>query len=156
MFLERNSMDKNKKDARMAVSGVFSIFLLILLSIVIELLTGGCSPRVIEHIVYQHDTTKVVKVDSIWKYEKDSVFVKEKGDTVYKYVERIRYRDRYKVDTLVRVKVDSVVVERVKEVKVEKPLSWWQKSKIGAFWYLFGAVIILLLWTFRKPLLKLL
>lgn len=114
------------------------------------LLASSCSPKIYERVVYQKDTTYVSKIDSIYKYERDSVFVKEKGDTVYKYVERIRYRDRYKVDTLVKVRVDSVSVERVKEVKVEKPLSWWQKFRIGAFWWLLGAVVALLLWTFRK------
>ena len=33
---------------------------------------------------------------------------------------------------------------------VEKPLSWWQSFKIGAFWWLLAAVVGLLLWTFRK------
>lgn len=37
-----------------------------------------------------------------------------------------------------------------KEVKVEKELTWWQKFRIGAFWWLLGAVVLLLLWTFRK------
>jgi flagellin-specific chaperone FliS len=130
---------------------------LIAIIYVVMMLVGfcSCSPRIIENTIIQHDTTRIVKVDSIWKYEKDSVFVKEKGDTIYKYVEKIRYRDRYKVDTLVRVKVDSVTVERVKEVKVQQPLSWWQKFRLVAFWWLVGAVLALLLWTTRKLWLKL-
>ena len=48
-------------------------------------------------------------------------------------------------DTLVK---EAQIIE--KEVKVEKPLSWWQKLEIGAFWWLLGAVVLLLLWTFRK------
>ena len=39
-------------------------------------------------------------------------------------------------------------------VEVEKPLSWWQRFKIGGFWYLCGAVLLLLLWTFRKLIFK--
>lgn len=35
-------------------------------------------------------------------------------------------------------------------VEVEKPLSWWQKFRMDAFWWLLGAVVLLLLWTFRK------
>ena len=35
-------------------------------------------------------------------------------------------------------------------IKVDKPLSWWQSLKIGAFWWLLGAVVLLLIWTFRK------
>ena len=37
-----------------------------------------------------------------------------------------------------------------KEVPVEQPLSWWQKFRMDAFWWLLGAVVLLLLWTFRK------
>ena len=116
----------------------------------------SCSPRIIENISYQRDTTYVqqVKVDSV--YRRDSVFIREKGDTVIIYKERIRDRYVFRHDTLRLVKVDSVVVERVKEVKVEKPLSAWKTAKIAAFWWLVAAVLLLLLWTFRKPILKLL
>lgn len=131
-----------------AMTGLFivSLFLLLILS--------GCSPRIYERVVYQKDTTYVSKIDSIYKYERDSVFVREKGDTVYKYVERVRYRDRYKVDTLIKVMVDSVAVERIKEVKVEKPLSWWQRAKIGAFWWMVAILLIGVVWIFRKPILR--
>ena len=119
-------------------------------------LAVSCSPKIYERVVYQHDTTYVqsVKVDSVFR--KDSVFVREKGDTVFIYKERIRDRYVFRHDTLRLVKVDSVAVERVKEVKVEKPLSAWKSAKIGAFWWLVAAVLLLLLWTFRKPILKLL
>lgn len=125
------------------------------LFILLILIAASCSPRIIEHVVVQRDTLKVVKVDSIWNYQHDSVFVKEKGDTVYKYVEHIRYRDRVKVDTLIKVRVDSVAVERVKEVKVAQPLSGWKKFQIGAFWWLAAAALALLIWTLRKPIMKL-
>lgn len=49
---------------------------------------------------------------------------------------------------------ESEVIERVKEVKVEQPLSWWKSFKIGAFPWLFCACAALILWAFRKPLLK--
>lgn len=116
----------------------------------------SCSPKIYERVVYQHDTTYVqqVKVDSV--YRRDSVFVREKGDTVFIYKERIRDRYVFRHDTLRLVKVDSVVVERVKEVEVEKPLSAWKTAKIEAFWWLIASVLLLLLWTFRKPILKLL
>lgn len=43
----------------------------------------------------------------------------------------------------------------VKEVQVEKPLTLWQKTRIRAFWPLLVLVIGLLVWTIRKPLVKL-
>ena len=120
-----------------------------------NLMLSGCSPRIYERVVTQRDTIRVVQRDSVRFYDRDSIFIREKGDTIYQYVEKWRWRDRVRVDTFYRVRVDSVAVERIKEVQVEKPLSWWQKLKIRAFWGLAGAVLLLLLWTFRKPLLKL-
>lgn len=133
----------------------FVFYLIVGFAILLVMVTS-CSPRIIETIRYQRDTTYVqqVKVDSV--YRRDSVFVRENGDTVFIYKERIRDRYVFRHDTLRLVKVDSVAVERVKEVKVEKPLSAWKSAKIGAFWWLVAAVLLLLLWTFRKPILKLL
>lgn len=130
-----------------------SVFYLIVVCAV--LLATSCSPRIVEHIRYQRDTTYIVKRDSVRFYDRDSIFIREKGDTIYQYVEKWRWRDRVRVDTFYRVRVDSIAVERIKEVQVAKPLSWWQNLKIRAFWGLLGAVLLLLLWIFRKPLLKL-
>ena len=117
-------------------------------------LLPGCSPKIVERVSYVHDTTNVVRIDSVRYYQRDSIFVREKGDTIFQYVERIRYRDRFRIDTLVQMREvrDTAFVER----KVEKPLSWWQKARIGAFWWLCGALVLALLWIFRKPLLSLL
>ena len=116
----------------------------------------SCSTiRYIDREVVVHDTTKVVVRDSLHFYDRDSVFVKEKGDTVYKYVEKWRIRDRWHTDTLVRVRVDSVAVYQDRIVEVEKPLTAWQRLKIGGFWYLCGAVLVLLAWCTRKWWLRL-
>ena len=38
----------------------------------------------------------------------------------------------------------------------DKPLSWWQSLKIGAFWWLLGGLVLCLVILFRKPLAALL
>ena len=131
-----------------------ALLLALLLSVILLTLASSCSPRIVEHIRYQHDTTYVVKRDSVRFYDRDSIYIREKGDTVYQYVEKWRWRDRVRVDTFYRTRVDSVAVEHTKIVEVEKPLSWWRKWQIGAFWWLCGAVALLLLWTFRKFIFK--
>ena len=70
-----------------------------------------------------------------------------KGKTVYVPVQVPVH------DTLI---VEKEAVETIKEVEVEKPLSWWERLKIGAFWWLLGGFIALLLWATRKLWLKLL
>ena len=143
-----------RKAERNAVGRAAGVLLALLLSVILLSLASSCSPRIVEHIRYQHDTTYVVRRESVRFYDRDSIYIREKGDTVYKYVEKWRWRDRVRVDTFYRTRVDSVAVEHTKIVEVEKPLSWWRKWQIGAFWWLCGAVVLLLLWTFRKFIFK--
>lgn len=116
------------------------------------LLVSACSPKIIEKVVVQHDTTLVHHRDSV--LHRDSIYVKEwvKGDTVhhYEYRDRFIYKDRWR-DSVV-VKVDSFAVETIKEVQVEKPLSWGKRAKLGLFWWVFAVAVGLGVWTFRKPL----
>jgi len=118
----------------------------------LPILSAGCSPKIIERVVYQRDTTVVHHRDTTFR--RDSVYIREwmKGDTVYieKYKDRFVYRDRWRDS--IRVVRDSVAVETIKEVKVEKPLSWSQKAKIGAFPWILLALIGAVLWIFRKYL----
>ena len=131
--------------------GVAGVALSLLLVLAVA---ASCSPRIVESVrtefVYRDREVR----DSL--YFRDSIYVKEqvKGDTVYldKYVCKYIYKDRYRTDTLLREVRDTTFCE----VKVEKPLSKMQTAKIGAFWWLLGAVIALLAWIFRKPILNLL
>ena len=125
---------------------------LMVVLILLPILSAGCSPKIIERVVYQRDTTVVHHRDTTFR--RDSVYIREwmKGDTVYieKYKDRFVYRDRWRDS--IRVVRDSVAVETIKEVKVEKPLSWSQKAKIGAFPWILLALIGAVLWIFRKYL----
>lgn len=127
----------------------------ILLLLILLPCLPSCSPKIVEKVVYQHDTTTVHHRDSIFR--KDSVYVKEwmKGDTVYidRFRDRYIYKDRWRDS--IRVVCDSVAFETIKEVKVEKPLSWWQKARMGAFWWLLAGLAACLGWIFRKQLLSL-
>lgn len=133
--------------------GTWALLVLMLLAAWMLFMLQGCSPKIVDRIDVRHDTTYVhtVQIDSVFR--RDSVFIREKGDTVYYYRERIRDRYKFVHDTLRLVKVDSVAVERVKEVEVEKPLSVGQSLKIRAFWWLFAGLIISAAWIFRKPIL---
>lgn len=92
------------------------------------LLVVACSPRIVEHVRVQRDTTYIerLQVDSL--YIRDSVFIREKGDTVYQYRERIRDRYRFIHDTTFIHRTDTLMVE--KERLVEKQLSRWQSFSI--------------------------
>lgn len=114
----------------------------------------SCSPRIVEHLVVQRDTTYIsqLKRDSV--YFRDSIYIREqvKGDTIYIKEYRDRWRDRIREvhDTIINLQVDSVAVERVKEVKVEKPLPLGKKVRLWAFLPL----LVLALVGWRKEILK--
>ena len=66
-----------------------------------------------------------LRIDSV--YNRDTVNIYERGDTVY--LQTIKWRERFKVDTVRYEKIDSIpyFVEVVKEVNV---LTKWQKIRL--------------------------
>ena len=118
------------------------------IGIILLALLSACSPKIVERIVVQRDTTVVHHRDSILR--RDSVWMKEyvKGDTVFieRYKDRYVFRDRWRDSIQVRERHDTTTVE----VKVERQLTWAQKAKIGAFPWVLLALVGALLWIFRK------
>ena len=126
----------------------------IVTAVSVSVFLAGCSPRIVEKVRTEYITETVHHRDTT--YSRDSIYIREwmKGDTVYldRYRDRYIYRDRWKDS----VKVVEVHDTTSVQVKVDKPLSGIQKAKIGAFWWLLSAVILLLAWIFRKPVLSIL
>ena len=97
-------------------------FLLILI-----LFIGSCtSTRLVPVETVRVDSVFVAKIERDSIYERDSVFVAVKADTVFKTSLKYVYRDRLVRDTVFRLKCDTVT----KVVEVEKPLTYWQRKKI--------------------------
>ncbi len=68
-----------------------------------------------------------LRIDSV--YNRDTVNIYERGDTVY--LQTIKWRERFKLDTVSVVRVDSIPypVEVVREVNV---LTKWQRLRLNA------------------------
>lgn len=126
----------------------------IVTAVAVSVLLAGCSPRIVEKVRTEYITETVHHRDTT--YSRDSIYIREwlKGDTVFvdRFRDRYIYRDRWKDS----VKVVEVHDTTSVQVKVDKPLSGIQKAKIGAFWWLLSAVILLSAWIFRKPVLSIL
>ena len=107
---------------------------------------SGCSPRILVREVVRDSLIVRTTLDSVYLYEKDSIFIKQKGDTVWLERWSIRYKDKLieKKDTTYINKVE------VKEVAVPAQLNWWQKWQIRSFWWLFGVVAIVVGWQIIK------
>lgn len=87
----------------------------------------------------------------------DSVYVREtlKGDTllIEKWRERIVYRSSVAKDTLI-VRDTIAYPYPVEVVKEVNKLTWWQQTRVNAFWWLLGAVAAAALWIFRKRIFR--
>lgn len=114
-------------------------FLYLVFAVLVSLVLTGCkTTKVVEvpvevvktEYVYRDRVDTVIKNDFIKIH--DSIYVQISGDTVYKYVERIKYLNSnnnhmsYKTDTL--VKIDSIPVPITNTVYKEvNKMFWWQK-----------------------------
>lgn len=49
--------------------------------------------------------------------------------------------------------IKEVPVPYPEPVYIERNFTWWERLKIGAFWYLLGISLISICWKFRKPIL---
>ena len=97
------------------------------------------------------DTIYINKLqrDSIYMY--DSVFVKDKGDTVFVEKYKYLYRDKLVRDTLYINRTDSVQVP----YPVEKELTKWQQFRMDFGGWAIGIVIITILIVVGRMVYKL-
>ena len=90
-------------------------------------------------LVAQNNYVGHIKADSVML--RDSIFIREKSDTVYYTKYRTIYKERLRVDTVVRCDTlyrdREVVVERVREVE-RRNFLYWKLPLV--------ALVLLLLW----------
>lgn len=118
-------------------------------------LLGSCTTtKYVEVPVVHNDTTIVTKHqrDSIWMH--DSIMVSEKGDTVRIEKWQTKYVEKQVHDTTYIAKVDTI--REVFTNEVEKPLTWWQQTKmhIGAI-ALYLLALLVIIWVAKRHLGKL-
>ena len=95
----------------------------------------------------RYDSVMIEKLlrDSV--FVRDSVYLKEKGDTIYKYKDRFVYVYKNRVDTFFAEKIR----EKEVPVPVERKLTWWEVVKMEWLDRIFAAlVIVALYWTIKE------
>ena len=121
----------------------------ILFLLFMTLLLGSCKmkEKIVEVPIPQIKTEikyiDKVKYDSI--YLKDSVYIIQKGDTVYNTKVAYRYKYKYLKDTITINKTDTITrLQKVTEIKVKNQLNVVQKTLmyIGLFSLLMFIIII--------------
>jgi len=104
------------------------VWTVILLAILIVFLLTGCKTKTIlvpvEKVKIEYKER--LRVDSV--YNRDTLHLFTRGDTVY--LQSIKWRERFRTDTLRIVKTDSIPypVEVVREVNV---LTKWQRWRLN-------------------------
>ena len=107
-----------------------------LVLMVLCVLVMMCSCKSQERVVtvYSHstDTLTQTKVERDSIYAHDSIYVRDRGDTVWIERWHTRWRERLLADTVYVAKCDTLTkTETITEYR-EKELTWWQKTKMGA------------------------
>ena len=110
------------------IKHTFRLILLIPLLLVLSLFAGCKSKTVlvpVEKVKIEYRDR--LRVDSV--YNRDTVNIYERGDTVYLHT--IKWRERFKFDTVSVVRVDSIPypVEVIQEVN---KLTKWQRWRLNA------------------------
>ena len=121
-----------------------SVMLLMIAAVIIATAVSSCTST-------KYVPVELVRVDSIYLtihhrdsiYLRDSVTIRQAGDTVY--VDKVRYQYR---DRLVR---DTAYLYRDREVQVpypvEKPLGWWDRTSMLAGRTLIPIVFLIIVLT---------
>ena len=114
----------------------------IILSIITILLMSAIwSCRSVQYVpveVIKTDTTYINKIQRDSIYQLDSVYIRDKGDTVLITKTRYLYRDKLIRDTVYMNHVDSVQVP----YPVEKELTRWEQFRLDVGGWAFGIIII--------------
>mgnify|MGYP000724691873 FL=1 len=124
------------------------IYIIILLILAICFVSCRTQYIPVESVRTEYKTRDSIRFDSI--YQRDSVYMLVKGDTIYQY--RYKYLYRYlttnRTDTI--LKTDSIQIP----YPVEKQLSRWQSIKIELGGWAFGLVIAFILMVIGRIVYK--
>lgn len=130
-------MDDERDYFKMVLTMLFVMFLSALL------LLGLCaSCTTIKYVPVETtrmDSIYINKVERDSIYLQDSIYIKEKGDTIFEYRYKYLFKEIEKVDTFYVERTDTISTI----VEVEKPLTKWQRFKLDLGGIALGGVVVL-------------
>ena len=107
----------------------------------------GCRTEYVPVESVRYDSVMIEKLMRDSVFVRDSVYLKEKGDTIYKYKDRFVYVYKNRVDTFFAEKIREIEVP----VPVERKLTWWERVKLNyAEWVIAVLVAIALVYALRQ------
>ena len=107
----------------------------------------GCRTEYVPIESVRYDSVMIEKLMRDSVFVRDSVYLQEKGDTIYKYKDRFVYVYKNRVDTFFAEKIREIEVP----VPVERKLTWWERVKLNyAEWVIAVLVAIALVYALRQ------
>ena len=107
----------------------------------------GCRTEFVPVESVRYDSVMIKKLMRDSVFVRDSVYLQEKGDTIYKYKDRFVYVYKNRVDTFFAEKIREIEVP----VPVERKLTWWERVKLNyAEWVIAVLVAIVLVYALRQ------
>lgn len=101
----------------------------------------GCTTQYVPVESVRHDSVFFEKIRKDSVFVQDSVFIRQKGDTVFKDKFKLVYKYVLQRDTMLTVRRDSIPVP----VPVEKKRTWWEQTKIDVGGYAVAIIVIYVL-----------
>lgn len=130
---------------------IIRIWAIVVAWIMIIAMCCSCSTQYVPVETVRYDSVFLARIQKDSIFVQDSVFIKEKGDTVF--VDKFKYIYRH------IIKIDTVYVEHRDSIQVpypvEKKLTRWQQLKINAGGYFLAVLMLIGLgyiirWIIRK------
>lgn len=111
------------------------------------LLMCGCRTEYVPVESVRLDSVIIASLDRDSVFVRDSVYLRERGDTVLKYKDKYVYVYRNVTDTFTVYRDREIEVP----VPVERKLSWWERVKLEyAEWVIGVLVAVALVYALRK------
>lgn len=116
---------------------------LLFIASLLAVLTGCKTTEYVPVETVRTDTVYIAHIVTDSVYQHDSIYIREKGDTVWYERWHTQYRDRLRIDTVYQARVDTIAKPYPVIKEVEKKLTKTQK---GLMWA--GGLSLLALFVF--------
>ena len=133
----------------------FEGILLVIIAIVLCWALSSC--KTTEYVpveTVRTDTVYIAHIVTDSVYQHDSIYIHEKGDTVWYERWHTQYRDRLRIDTVYQARVDTIAKPYPVIKEVEKKLSSMQRAYLALGRTFLVLLIIcasfLIIWLFRR------
>lgn len=116
---------------RSAYIGCFYSLVGIILLLIAALVLSACrSVKYVPVESVRHDSIFITQHQKDSIYIHDSIYQKEKGDTLIIEKWHTKYIEKQVRDTLIQIERDTIPQPYPYEVEVPAQLSWWQKTRM--------------------------